>query len=484
MNVQWLKKGCLWVIACYIVIAAAFPLIAGEQMRFRTESTDMVTASTPTGELTADMVIRQPFSADANEICSVSVYLSTYARTNRSSLRVQIVDQEGALLGETVVSAVELADNALHTIPFSQPITITPGRTYELTVTSPDAAPGNAVTAWFGSTMPATRHEIALVIPEAEQLRVNGQPVEGKLCYTIQTRRHLWFGDIYPACAAVLGVLLVGYCIYLMRQMKQGNSTLVLRLLTGFQRYRFLIRQLIGRDFKTKYKRSVLGVLWSFLNPLLTMTVQYIVFSTVFKTDIPNFPLYLLTGIVCFNFFNESCTMSLSSIVGNASLITKVYVPKYIYPVSRTLSSGINLLLSLIPLFAVALLTGAPVRPTLLLLPFGLICLLALSLGIGMFLATSMVFFRDTQFLWGVVSMLWMYATPIFYPESIIGEQFILLFKCNPLYHIIRFIRIILMDGVSPEPKAYALCLIASLVPLLIGAVVFKKNQDKFILNL
>lgn len=244
------------------------------------------------------------------------------------------------------------------------------------------------------------------------------------------------------------------------------------------------MRQLISRDFKTKYKRSILGVFWSFLNPLLTMTVQYIIFSTLFKSDIPNFPLYLLTGIVCFNFFNEACTMSLSSIVGNASLITKVYVPKYIYPFSRTLSSGINLLLSLIPLFAVMLVTGTPIRPALLLLPFGLICLLALSLGIGMFLSTAMVFFRDTQFLWGVVSMLWLYATPIFYPESIIGDQFMILFKCNPLYHIIRFIRIILMDGVSPEPKAYALCLIASFVPLLIGAVVFKKNQDKFILNL
>lgn len=176
--------------------------------------------------------------------------------------------------------------------------------------------------------------------------------------------------------------------------------------------------------------------------------------------------------------------MALMSIVGNAPLITKVYVPKYIYPLSRVLSSSINLLFSLIPLLAVMLITGAPLRPALLLLPFGLICLFLFSLGTGLLLSTAMVFFRDTQFLWGVVSMLWMYLSPIIYPESIIPVKFLTLYKCNPLYHIIRFIRIILMDGLSPEPKAYGLCIIASAVPLIIGAVVFKKNQDKFVLNL
>ena len=101
-----------------------------------------------------------------------------------------------------------------------------------------------------------------------------------------------------------------------------------------------------------------------------------------------------------------------------------------------------------------------------------------------MLLAAMMVFFRDTQFLWGVVSMLWMYATPIFYPESIIPSHFMTLYKMNPLYHIIRFIRIVLMDGVSPEPKAYLLAIVASFIPLLIGAAVFKKTQDRFVLNI
>ena len=216
----------------------------------------------------------------------------------------------------------------------------------------------------------------------------------------------------------------------------------------------------------------------------MTMMVQYIVFSTLFKSDIPNFAVYLLIGIVCFSFFSEACGMALTSIVGNASLITKVYVPKYIYPLTRVMSSTINFGLSLLPLLAVLLITRTPIRPAILLLPFGVCCLFALALGVGMLLASAMVFFRDTQFLWGVVSMLWMYATPIFYPESIIPNQFMLIFKMNPLYHIIRFIRTILINGVSPEPKAYALALIASVVPLVIGATVFKRTQDRFVLNI
>ncbi len=291
-------------------------------------------------------------------------------------------------------------------------------------------------------------------------------------------------GQTYWYFAAGIGLLLAGYCLYLLHGERRGTPLLALRVIDAFRRYGFLMRQLVARDFKSKYKRSVLGVLWSFLNPLITMSVQYIIFSTVFRSDIPNFPLYLLTGIVCFNFFNESAGMSLLSIVNNASLITKVYVPKYIYPLTRVMSSTINLLLAMIPLFLVMLVTRTPLRPSILLFPFGLVCLVGFSVGMAFLLSTMMTFFRDTQFLWGVVSMLWMYATPIFYPESIIPAQLMPLYKCNPLYHFIRFFRIILIQGVSPEPKAYLFCLIAAFVPLAVGAVVFKTQQDKFIFYL
>jgi len=468
----------------YVILALAFFWIAGDQLHFREEVTEAINADQPVGELVQGMEVRQGFIAQADELLSVEMMLSTYSRENTAHLVVRIEDAAGMVLSQNEISGLEIEDNALRTITFVAPVLVTPGESYELVLISPDGIPGNAVTAWKGNSVFTARAEVQKEIAEQDRLRIDGEAQDGMLSFSIRTRSYLWIGAAYWYLAVAVGILLAEYCAYLCLMSKQGKSCLALRLIAAFQRYGYLIRQLVARDFKTKYKRSVLGVLWSFLNPLLTMMVQYIVFSTLFRSNIPNFRLYLLSGIVCFNFFSEAVGMALQSIVGNASLITKVYVPKYIYPVTRVLSSTINLLLSLIPLLAVMLLTKTPFRPAILLLPFGLICLIAFCIGVGLILSTMMVFFRDTQFLWGVVSMLWMYATPIFYPESIIPARYMTLYKCNPLYHVIRFVRSILIDGVSPEPKAYALCLIACFVPLLFGAVIFKKNQDKFILNL
>lgn len=470
-------------MTCYILIVILFYLIAEDQLQFRVDQTEMPQANSSTGELVSGTEVRQAFTADADKLLSLSLLTATYDRTNTALLNVAVVDKNGVEAGQVTVSSSWLT-NGVSEITFLTPVEITPRATYELIITSPDGTGGNTIALMYGNSMALPRGEMPLDIPAEEQIQVNGVSQEGKLCVRLTTQKTLWIGQIYWHLAIGIGIALIAYGWYTLRRIQQGRVTVVLRVAAAFQRYKFLIKQLVLRDFKTKYKRSVLGILWSFLNPLLTMTVQYIVFSTIFRSDIPNFALYLLTGIVCFNFFSEASSMALMSIVGNAPLITKVYVPKYIYPLSRVLSSSINLLFSLIPLLAVMLITGAPLRPALLLLPFGLICLFLFSLGIGLLLSTAMVFFRDTQFLWGVVSMLWMYLSPIIYPESIIPVKFLTLYKCNPLYHIIRFIRIILMDGISPEPKAYGLCTIASAVPLIIGAVVFKKNQDKFVLNL
>lgn len=288
----------------------------------------------------------------------------------------------------------------------------------------------------------------------------------------------------YLLIVLLAGILLGAYLLKLILLDKKGRTCLGLRIIAAFRKYEFLLSQLVARDFKTKYKRSVLGVLWSFLNPLLTMSVQYIVFSTLFKTSIDNFPVYLLIGIVFFSFFSEAVSMSLMSIISNANLITKVYVPKYIYPVSRVLSSTVNFLLSMIPLLLVVIITKASFTPAFLLLPFSMGCLIIFCLGLGMLLSSAMVYFRDTQFLWNVISMLWMYATPIFYPESIIPDQFMLIYKMNPLYHFIRFSRTIIMQGISPEPVAYLYCLIFAFGMLAIGATVFKKTQNGFVLHI
>lgn len=171
---------------------------------------------------------------------------------------------------------------------------------------------------------------------------------------------------------------------------------LIKKARAAYQKYWFLLTQLVSRDFKTKYKRSVLGVLWSMLNPLLTMGVQYIVFSELFRWDIDNFAVYLLIGTVMFNFFTESTGQALVSITGSASLITKVYVPTYIFPVSKVLSSCINLGFSTLALYAILLIQRVPLNIYHLLMPFGYLCLVAFAIGIGLILASMMVYFRDT----------------------------------------------------------------------------------------
>lgn len=252
----------------------------------------------------------------------------------------------------------------------------------------------------------------------------------------------------------------------------------------AYQKYWFLLTQLVSRDFKTKYKRSVLGVLWSMLNPLLTMGVQYIVFSELFRWDIDNFAVYLLIGTVMFNFFTESTSQALISITGSASLITKVYVPTYIFPVSKVLSSCINLGFSTVALYAILLIQGVPLNIYHLLIPFGYACLIAFAIGMGLILASMMVYFRDTQFLYGVVTVLWTYLTPLFYPIDIVPDRFLPIIKCNPMFHFIRYVRNIILDDSLPTLRAHLVCLFFAAGTLAVGWMIFQKAKKNFILNI
>ena len=483
MNEKKVKRGCAIALAAYILLTAVFYWVCGDQLRFRDEQTDMLTAGGVIGEITSDTVVTQRIQVNGDRLLGLTLYGATYARQNTGWLCVEICLGEQVLAARNV-DVSTMADNSTFYLGLEGPVDIPEDGSLTLYITAPASMPGNAVTLYSGRTMATVRSQIDIGLTEDECVHINGEALDTALCTQLLSREDLWFGQYYWYFAAAGLLVLAVYCLSLIWRVKAGKRSLVLNMFAAFSRYKYLMKQLVARDFKTKYKRSVLGVLLSFLNPLLTMVVQYIIFSTLFRSDIPNFALYLLTGIVCFNFFSEATTMALGSIVNNAPLITKVYVPKYIYPLTRVMSSAVNFLLALVPLFAVVLITGTPLRWSVLLMPVGLLCMFAVSLGIGMLLASAMVFFRDTQFLWGVVSMLWMYATPIFYPESIIPARFMTLYKCNPLYHIVRFIRIVLMDGVSPEPKAYLLMAAASFIPLALGALVFKKTQDRFVLHI
>lgn len=242
-------------------------------------------------------------------------------------------------------------------------------------------------------------------------------------------------------------------------------------------KHSYLLKQLVSRDFKVKYKRSILGVLWSFFNPLLMMLVQYIVFSTIFRYQIDYYAIYLLCGIVTFNYFSEASSQSLGSILWNSSLITKVYLPKYIFPISKVLSCGINFCVSLIPLFILAVASGLYPKISWLLLPVPVCFLVIFLIGMGLILSVLMVYFRDVQFLWSVILTAWMYATPIFYPADIIPASFKFIQTFNPIFHIINFMRVIIIDGVSPGPTTYWACIISSLGVLAVGWIFYNRTR-------
>lgn len=251
----------------------------------------------------------------------------------------------------------------------------------------------------------------------------------------------------------------------------------------NLKKYSFLLGQLVARDFKVKYKRSVLGIIWSLLYPVLNMAVMALVFSKMFKFSTPgvSYLVYVLSGLVMFNYFSEASNLSMSSVVANFPLINKIYIPKYIFPLSKCLFVGINFLLTLIPLYIVIFATGTGINIYHLLLPYAYICLFIFTLGFGLILSTISVFLRDMFYIYGIVITLWTYLTPIMYDITIIPQNFQSYFKLNPLYQYINFIRQIILYHQMPSINSFLVCGGSAMLILIIGLIVFKKNQDKFI---
>lgn len=244
-------------------------------------------------------------------------------------------------------------------------------------------------------------------------------------------------------------------------------------------RYRDLLAQLIARNIKTRYKRSVLGILWTMLNPLLMMLVLTFVFSEVFRFSTRHYAAYALAGLSLWNFFAQTTSGAMSELIWGGSLLNRIYIPRAIFAVSALGTSLVNLLLSLIPLFLIMIVTGAPVRPSILILPIPILLTAMFALGVALFLSRVAAYFADVLEMYQIVLTAWMYLTPVIYPKEIIPEHLKWLFNLNPMYHLIEVFRAPLYVGWFAGLKTLAAATIVSVLTLAFGWWYFSRKADE-----
>lgn len=470
------------VLVGYILFSTVFFWASGDQLFYQTEKSNAITAKDCAAVMTNGTSIQFPITVTTDTLDRVSLLVGTYGRVNHGTLSMTITSEDGSCLSATKLNTEDLKDYVYQNFDLEPSLDGLKGEKLFVTVLAENVPENEGTSLWYGDSIDTGRFSVPDM--SGSTFCIGEAQYDGKVCYSIEGRNILWIGAWYWRIVLCIGLTLAVYGAWTIHKLNEGGQTKIVGFARTAKKYVFLVRQLVERDFKRKYKRSALGIFWSFLNPLLTMLVQYLVFSTIFNSSIENFVVYLLSGIILFNFFGESVGLGLGSIVDNAHLINKVYMPKEIYPLSRVLSSAINLGISLVPLFIVMVVTKVSFSKSMLLIPIGLVCLIVFCLGMSMLLSTAMVFFRDTYFLWNVLSTLWMYLTPTFYPIDIIPVSWLPIYKLNPMYQYIAFLRSILLDGVAPAPGLYAGCVVSACAMFAVGYVVFKRNQDKFVLYL
>jgi ABC-type polysaccharide/polyol phosphate export permease len=243
--------------------------------------------------------------------------------------------------------------------------------------------------------------------------------------------------------------------------------------------YRYLLAQLVRRDIVTRYKRSVLGVAWTMLNPLGTMLILALVFSQLFKT-VESYPVYVLSGLIVWNFFSQGTNAAMSGLVWGGSLLQRIYIPRTIFGVSAIGTALVNLLISLVPLTLVMLVTRTPIPWTVVFLPVSILLLAAFALGFGLFISSLAVYYPDVAEMYQIALFAWMYLSPVIYPENIIPEQWLGIYRINPLYHLIKMFRLPIYEGRIPTWPELLPALAWSLAVLLLGWLFFTSRSDQY----
>lgn len=262
------------------------------------------------------------------------------------------------------------------------------------------------------------------------------------------------------------------------------RGPVALEELRGIFQYRDLIYQLVRRDVVSRYKRSVLGIAWTLLQPLGMMLILSLVFSTLFQS-IKGYPAYILSGLIAWTFFAQTTSAIINQIVWGGALLRQIYVPRTSFAVSAIGTGLVNLAFSFIPLLFIVLLTGLPLRWSILFIPVSMLLLGAFALGVGLIISTMSIYFPDVAEMYTIILLGWMYLTPIIYPETIIPEAYrYWLFSLNPMYYFVKIFRTPLFDGVLPDALTLVIATVISALTLVIGWLFFSKKSDEFAYHL
>lgn len=247
---------------------------------------------------------------------------------------------------------------------------------------------------------------------------------------------------------------------------------------------KFLLKQLVKRDLTSKYKDSILGVIWSFINPLCIMLIFTAIFSVLFRFQIKNFPVYFLTGRIIYEFFISSTQGAMKSIRGNASILKKIYVPRYMFAIGTISYEFINFIISLIILFGVMILTGAQFHFSIIFAIIPLILLILMIIGVGLILAVLNTYFSDINHMYSIFALLLMYSSALFYPMEIVPANIQMIFTLNPLYIVISCFRDCIMYGLFPEISSLLYLSIFSVMIFTVGFLIFAIQEKKLTLQL
>lgn len=254
-----------------------------------------------------------------------------------------------------------------------------------------------------------------------------------------------------------------------------------MNLVNIYKKNKFVFSELVKRDFKKKYKRSVLGVFWSMLAPLLTMLVMNFIFGNFFGRTQEYYTIYLFSGWLIYQYYNDATNGAMNSLMSNAYIFSKVKVPKYMFLFSRVASSGINFFLTLVVYFIFVIAYKLPITWKMITLLYPIACMFIFICGIGLILSALFVFFKDIQYLYSVFTLALMYATPIFYTVDILPPDQRWIFYLNPLYYYVTYFRSVVIDGVIPDLWFHGAMLGVSALLFAIGCWMYKKYNYKFL---